>query len=55
MIEQKILDAFETMWGPFPEPVMLIHRDRTILPETNLRVRRAFLRTLNVSRSTLRR
>jgi hypothetical protein len=31
MLEQKILDAFQTMWGPFPEPVMLIHKDRTIL------------------------
>jgi hypothetical protein len=31
MEDQKILDAFETMWGPFPEPVMLIRKDRTIL------------------------
>jgi hypothetical protein len=36
MIEQKILDAFETMWGPFPEPVMLIHKDRTILARNEL-------------------
>ncbi len=31
MVEQRILEAFEMMWGPFPEPVMLIHRDRTVL------------------------
>jgi hypothetical protein len=24
MIEPCILEAFQTMWGPFPEPVMLI-------------------------------
>lgn len=42
MIEQKILDAFETMWGPFPEPVMLIHKDRTIL------ARNEFARTAGI-------
>lgn len=31
MLEQRILDSFQTMWGPFPEPVMLIHKNRTIL------------------------
>lgn len=31
MIDQKTLDAFQMMWGPFPEPVMLIHKDRTVL------------------------
>ena len=31
MVEQRILDSFQTMWGPFPEPVMLIHKTRTIL------------------------
>ena len=31
MVEQRILDSFETMWGPFPEPVMLIHKNRQIL------------------------
>jgi hypothetical protein len=31
MVEQRILDSFQTMWGPFPEPVMLIHKSRTIL------------------------
>ena len=36
MTDQKILDAFQTMWGPFPEPVMLIHKDRTILAVNNL-------------------
>ncbi len=43
MIEQKILDAFETMWGPFPEPVMLIHKDRTIL------ARNEFARTAGIA------
>lgn len=31
MADQQTLDAFEQMWGPFPEPVMLIRKDRTIL------------------------
>ena len=31
MVEQSILDSFHTMWGAFPEPVMLIHKSRTIL------------------------
>lgn len=31
MVDQQTLDAFEQMWGPFPEPVMLIHKNRTIL------------------------
>ncbi len=30
-MDQDILDAFQTMWGLFPEPVMLIHKARTIL------------------------
>ncbi len=33
---QTILDAFQTMWGPFPEPVMLIQQDRTILALNDL-------------------
>jgi hypothetical protein len=36
MVEQKILDAFQTMWGPFPEPVMLVQKDRTILAVNDL-------------------
>jgi hypothetical protein len=35
-MEQNILDAFQTMWGPFPEPVMLIQKDRTILAVNDL-------------------
>ena len=31
MVEQRILEAFQTMWGPFPEPVMLVHKSRTVL------------------------
>lgn len=29
--EEELSKAFEMMWGKFPEPVMLIHRDRTII------------------------
>jgi hypothetical protein len=36
MVEPRILDAFQTMWGPFPEPVMLIHKDRTVLAVNDL-------------------
>lgn len=36
MVEQKTLDAFEEMWGPFPEPVMLIDKYRTILARNEL-------------------
>ncbi len=36
MTDQKILDAFQTMWGPFPEPVMLVQKDRTILAINSL-------------------
>ncbi len=43
MLNQQTLDAFEQMWGPFPEPVMLIQKDRTILA-TN-----ALARTAGVS------
>jgi hypothetical protein len=27
----QILEAFQLMWGNFPDPVILVHRDRTIL------------------------
>lgn len=36
MIEPRILEAFQMMWGPFPEPVLLIHKDRTILAVNDL-------------------
>jgi hypothetical protein len=36
MMDQKTLDAFEQMWGPFPEPVFLVHKDRTILAANEL-------------------
>ncbi|WP_306589618.1 hypothetical protein [Geothrix sp. 21YS21S-4] len=36
MTEPRILEAFQTMWGPFPEPVMLVHRDRTVLAANDL-------------------
>jgi len=31
MIDQNVLDSFQMMWGQFPEPVMLLHKSRTIL------------------------
>ncbi len=36
MTEQKMLDAFQMMWGPFPEPVLLVHKNRTILAVNDL-------------------
>ncbi len=36
MDNQQMLNAFEQMWGPFPEPVMLIRKDRTILAVNTL-------------------
>lgn len=30
-IDLHVINAFQLMWGPFPEPVMLIHKSRTIL------------------------
>jgi hypothetical protein len=27
----RLAEAFELMWGNFPEPMLLVHRDRTIL------------------------
>ncbi|MBC9784359.1 hypothetical protein H1S01_07520 [Heliobacterium chlorum] len=29
--EEQLAKAFELMWGKFPEPVMLIHRSRTVI------------------------
>ncbi len=31
MVAQQVIDAFHMMWGPFPEPVMLVHKSRKIL------------------------
>ena len=31
MVDQKIIDAFHMMWGSFPAPVRLIHKNRTVL------------------------
>ena len=36
MVDQNILDAFQLMWGTFPEPVMLIQKNRTILAVNDL-------------------
>ena len=35
-IAQQTIDAFEQMWGPFPEPVMLIHKNRTVVAANQL-------------------
>lgn len=31
MVDEKVLAAFQMMWGPFPGPVRLIDRERTIV------------------------
>jgi hypothetical protein len=31
MVDKKLVEAFHLMWDNFPEPVRLIHKDRTIL------------------------
>jgi hypothetical protein len=36
MVDQSILDAFQSMWGTFPEPVMLIQKNRTVLAVNDL-------------------
>jgi hypothetical protein len=36
MVDQHVLDSFQLMWGPFPEPVMLLQKDRTILAVNDL-------------------
>ncbi len=35
MLDTNVIDAFHAMYGPFPEPVMLLHRDRTVLAVNN--------------------
>lgn len=31
MIDSKVIDAFHMMWGIFPAPVRLIHKNRKVL------------------------
>ena len=31
MIDSKVIDAFHMMWGSFPAPVRLIHKNRKVL------------------------
>jgi hypothetical protein len=31
MVDQNVIEAFHMMWGPFPEPVLLVHKTREIL------------------------
>lgn len=34
--DSGIVDSFQKMWGTFPEPVMLVRRDRTVLAVNDL-------------------
>jgi hypothetical protein len=29
--DPRLVDAFTMMWGAFPDPMILVHRDRTVL------------------------
>jgi hypothetical protein len=29
--DPRLVEAFQLMWGNFPDPMMLVHKDRTIL------------------------
>jgi hypothetical protein len=31
MIDTKVVEAFELMWGNFPEPVALVHKSREVI------------------------
>ncbi len=31
MIDSKVIEAFELMWGNFPEPATLVHKSREII------------------------
>lgn len=31
MVDSKVIEAFHMMWGSFPAPVRLIHKNRTVL------------------------
>ena len=31
MVDSTVIDAFQMMWGSFPEPVRLIYKDRRVL------------------------
>lgn len=31
MVDQKVIEAFHMMWGSFPGPVRLIHKNQTVL------------------------
>ncbi|SHI79108.1 hypothetical protein [Propionispora hippei] len=31
MTDAKVIEAFQMMWGNFPDPVMLVHKSREIL------------------------
>jgi len=30
-VDPSIIEAFDLMWGQFPEPVTLVHKHRTVL------------------------
>lgn len=31
MIDSKVIEAFQLMWGNFPEPALLVHKSRKIV------------------------
>lgn len=31
MIDEKVIEAFELMWGHFPEPTSLVHKSREVI------------------------
>ncbi len=31
MIDSKVIEAFQLMWGNFPDPALLIHKNREII------------------------
>ncbi|WP_281289442.1 hypothetical protein [Sporomusa termitida] len=31
MIDSKVMEAFELMWGNYPEPATLVHKSREII------------------------
>ena len=36
--DPRLAEAFHQMWGRFPEPMVLVHRDRTILAQNDAAV-----------------
>ncbi len=36
MVDQNVIEAFHSMWGTFPEPVMLVQKNRNVLAVNDL-------------------